>query len=116
MSAMWTYIKSKIDNAGYKTSSGVTSVATGAGLTGGSITSTGTIKANLNSETSLGTIGSTSKLYAIGIDSNGKLCVNIPWTDNNTTYSAGSGLALSGTTFNHSNSITAGSVGAAATA
>lgn len=29
-------------------------------------------------------------------------------TDNNTTYSAGTGLSLSGTTFNHSNSVTAG--------
>lgn len=29
----------------------------------------------------------------------------------NTTYTAGTGLALSGTTFNHSNAITAGSVG-----
>ena len=64
----------------------VTSVATGAGLTGGTITSTGTIKCNLNSETSLGTIGSTSKLYAVGVDANGKLCVNVPWsnTDTNT--------------------------------
>ena len=35
--------------------------------------------------------------------------VNVPWTD--TTYSAGTGLSLSGTTFNHSNSITAGGVG-----
>lgn len=62
----------------------VTSVATGAGLTGGTITTTGTIKCNLNSETSLGTIGSTSKLYAVGVDSNGKLCVNVPWsTDTN---------------------------------
>ena len=33
--------------------------------------------------------------------------------DNNTTYSAGTGLSLSGTTFNHSNTITAGSVGSA---
>lgn len=35
---------------------------------------------------------------------------NVPvWgTDNNTTYSAGTGLSLSTTTFNHSNSITAG--------
>lgn len=33
--------------------------------------------------------------------------------DNNTTYSAGTGLSLSGTTFNHSNTITAGSVGTA---
>jgi hypothetical protein len=33
--------------------------------------------------------------------------------DNNTTYVAGTGLSLNGTTFNHSNSITAGSVGSA---
>lgn len=33
--------------------------------------------------------------------------------DNNTTYSAGAGLTLSGTQFKHSNSITAGSVGTA---
>ena len=35
-------------------------------------------------------------------------------TDSNTTYSAGSGLSLSGTTFNHSNSVTAGSKGPSA--
>lgn len=65
----------------------VTSVATGAGLTGGTITSSGTIKANLNSETSLGTIGTTSKLYAVGVDSTGKLCVNVPWEAGTTTVS-----------------------------
>ena len=55
----------------------VTSVATGAGLTGGPITTTGTIKANLNSETSLGTIGTTAKLQAVGVDSNSKLAVSL---------------------------------------
>lgn len=35
-------------------------------------------------------------------------------TDSNTTYSAGKGLSLSGTTFNHSNSITAGTRGPSA--
>ena len=34
--------------------------------------------------------------------------------DNNTTYSAGTGLSLSGTTFNHSNSVTSGTVGTSA--
>lgn len=34
-----------------------------------------------------------------------------PTSDTNTTYSAGTGLSLSGTTFNHSNSITAASSG-----
>lgn len=33
-----------------------------------------------------------------------------PDTDTNTTYAAGSGLSLSGTTFNHSNSVTGGTV------
>ena len=38
--------------------------------------------------------------------------VKIPASDN-TTYKAGTGLSLSGTTFNHSNSITAGTAGVA---
>lgn len=57
----------------------VTKISTGTGLTGGDVKTTGTIKCNLNNETSLGTLGSTSKLYAIGIDANGKLCVQVPW-------------------------------------
>ena len=43
--------------------------------------------ANLNNTNSLGTIGKTSKLYGVGLDSNGNLAVKVPWTDNNTTYS-----------------------------
>lgn len=70
----------------------VTSVATGAGLTGGPVTSSGTIKANLVSETSQGTIGVTDKLYAVGVDSTGALCASIPWT--NTTYTAGTGISI----------------------
>ena len=38
---------------------------------------TNTIKVNLNSGTSLGTIGTTEGLYPIGVDSNGQLCVLI---------------------------------------
>lgn len=37
--------------------------------------------------------------YAVKLDSSGKAYVNVPWTDNNTTYSAGAGLSLSGTAF-----------------
>lgn len=64
----------------------VTSITPGVGLVNGSgtktaITTSGTVKAALNSETSLGTIGTTSKLYAVGVDANGKLCVNVPWTE-----------------------------------
>ena len=65
----------------------VTSITAGTGLSGGTITNNGTISANLNSSTSLGTLGTTNKLYAVGVDSNGKLSVNVPWTDtHNTTY------------------------------
>ena len=51
---------------------------------------------------------SSGKNYAVQL-SDEKMYVNVPWTD--TTYSAGTGLSLSGTTFNHSNSITAGTAG-----
>lgn len=37
--------------------------------------------------------------YAVELDSSGKAYVNVPWTDNNTTYSAGTGLSLSGPVF-----------------
>lgn len=37
--------------------------------------------------------------------------ITIASTDTNTTYTAGTGLSLSGTTFNHSNAITAGDFG-----
>ena len=50
--------------------------------------SSGVFSAKLNSTTSLGTIGSTSKLYAVGVDANGKLCVKVPWTDTHTIKSA----------------------------
>jgi hypothetical protein len=56
----------------------VTKISTGVGLSGGDITTTGTIKCNLNSETSLGTLGTTTALYAVGVDNQGKLCVNVP--------------------------------------
>lgn len=42
--------------------------------------------------------------------SNEQMYVNVPWTDNNTTYSAGSGLSLSGTTFSHSDTSSQASV------
>ena len=54
------------------------------------------------------TTNATNRNYAVQLSSE-KMYVNVPWTD--TTYSAGTGLSLSGTTFNHSNSITAGTAG-----
>lgn len=63
----------------------VTSVATGAGLTGGSITTTGTVKMNLVSETKLSGASGTGKIYPVALDSNGKVAVNVPWTDTHGT-------------------------------
>ena len=40
-----------------------------------------------------------AKNYPVSLDGDGKAFVNVPWADNNTTYSAGIGLSLSGTTF-----------------
>lgn len=40
----------------------------------------------------------SGKNYPVQLSS-GKMYVNVPWTDNNTTYSAGTGLTLSSTTF-----------------
>lgn len=39
------------------------------------------------------------KNYPVELNSSNQMYVNVPWTDNNTTYSAGAGLSLSGTVF-----------------
>lgn len=80
--------------SGDEPSGTVTNVATGVGLTtadGNPITSSGAIKAALKSETASALTasakGSTaSREYAVGVDANGDLSVNIPWED--TTYTA----------------------------
>ena len=69
----------------------VTSVATGVGLTGGTISTSGTVKAKLRSETAL-TVDSAAatttsgRVYPVAVDKTGYLAVNVPWTDTNTTY------------------------------
>ena len=67
----------------------VTKVSTGAGLTGGDVTTTGTIKANLLSENKLtnASVAATetaNRVYPVALDKDGKLAVNVPWTDTNT--------------------------------
>lgn len=41
----------------------------------------------------------SDKNYPVELNSSNQMYVNVPWTDNSTTYSAGAGLSLSGTVF-----------------
>ena len=41
----------------------------------------------------------SGKNYPVELNSSNQMYVNVPWTDSNTTYSAGAGLSLSGTAF-----------------
>lgn len=90
--------------SGYTNKTGnKTKVSTTNGLVGGDITTSGTIKCDLKSETksSLATAsrGSTSgREYAVGKDKNGDLAINVPWVD--TTYSAGTHISISSNTVN----------------
>ena len=79
----------------------------GVGLTGSGNAGTSgtyTYKVNLRDEhvasnSSTYTAGGSTKFYAVQLDKENKLSVYVPWTDTNTTYSNGTGLNLSGTTF-----------------
>ena len=84
---MSTADKTKLDGiaAGATANTGtVTKVSTGTGLTGGDITSTGTIKANLTSETKFTNAAADAtetagRVYPVRVDKNGHLAVNVPW-------------------------------------
>jgi len=67
-------------------SGSVTSVSTGAGLTGGPVTTTGTIKVSLTDETNLtnqaaATAEVANRIYPVRLDKNGKLAVVVPWAE-----------------------------------
>ncbi len=64
----------------------VTSIATGAGLVGGPVSTSGTIKAKLKSETPFINQATAAqevatRIYPVAVDSDGYLAVNVPWTD-----------------------------------
>lgn len=90
--------KIKLDSisSGATTNTGtVTSITTGIGLIGGTITENGTIKIKLKSETALlndsVTATETSgRIYPIVTDKSGYLAVNVPWTWRNISDSVSS--------------------------
>ena len=92
-------VRSKISGTGlisYNSSTGVISTtANNYSLPAGSSSTRGGFK-----------IGYTEngKNYPVEVSSE-KMFVNVPWTDNNTTYSAGTGVTLSGTTFSIGQSV-----------
>lgn len=103
--------------SGDEPSGTVTSVAAGVGLTtasGSAITSSGTVKAKLKSETAssltAASKGSTAnREYAVGVDSAGNLSVNIPWTDTTYTFAEGStdgSIIVDGTNIAVHNAVT----------
>lgn len=61
------------------------------------------IKYEVATSTTLGLVRigypESGKNYPVELNSSNQMYVNVPWTDNNTTYSAGAGLSLSGTAF-----------------
>ncbi len=90
-SRLVSLIKNKIAATGL-----VTSITTGVGLVSGTITSSGLIKCKLKSETpsslSSTTISTTAnRQYAVGVDKEGNLSVNVPWQEN---YAYQNGTAI----------------------
>lgn len=98
-SRLVSLIKNKIAATGL-----VTSITTGVGLVSGTITSSGLIKCKLKSETpsslSSTTISTTAnRQYAVGVDKEGNLSVNVPWQENS-TYQNGTAINIVNNTIN----------------
>lgn len=108
-----------VNAQGQVTSVSNTTVSGGGGGTtyaaGTGLSLTGGTTFNLtNTGVAAGPYGSATQVPALTVDPQGRITAitNTTITDNNTTYSAGTGLGLSGTTFNLENTpVTAGTYG-----
>lgn len=99
--AIGTTDYNELDNLPTLTSGTVTSVATSGGLTGGTITASGTISIADNGVTAakLNVTGNGTTSQYLRSDGDGSFTWDTP-SESGTTYSAGTNLSLSGTTFN----------------
>lgn len=79
---------------------------TGLSISGsGGVSGTTTYSLKVASSSEIGGVkpGTTSgKTYGVNVADDGSMTVSVPWTDNNTTYSAGTHISINGTTINAS--------------
>lgn len=77
---------------------------TGLNVSGsGGVSGTTTYSLKVASSSEIGGVkpGTTSgKVYGVNVADDGSMTVSVPWTDNNTTYSAGTHININGTTIN----------------
>jgi carbon monoxide dehydrogenase subunit G len=84
------------------------------GLAGSATNGLVRLGVNASNVTVNGASTTAGRFYPVGASTNGNLYVNVPWVDTNTntTYTAGGGLTLSGTTFSHTDTSTAADLSA----
>lgn len=79
---------------------------TGLSVSGsGGVSGTTTYSLKVASSSEIGGVkpGTTSgKVYGVNVADDGSMTVSVPWTDNDTTYSAGTNISIDGTTINAS--------------